>query len=702
MHTQTRTHKYKLTVMYILYVIIRLVMDAARVQSAINSIVECGICMDVYQDPRILSCGHTFCLKCLRETINKKAKNWRDQVGQKEETCALCKQSWKMPDGGVQNVPKNFVVEQIISSLPSISKCALNEEGNDHEKVEYFCVTCWEPLCNTCGLGHTKYSKQMLTHKVKRMVDINEGDIRSHLRQKSSTCLQHKNQELVLFCKRCNEICCTVCYAVSHASHECIDLKQAEDNYEDEMKKSLSRLRKTAADVENKLLENNKLVEQVENNHWQMLQDIKTFTNEEKKKLQAACDKAKKEMDSQEIELVKFVSNYYTAEKKKMVASVNELRTMRDKQQQAILEHEKQMHVTCTLKSKLNFIQAKVKTTELDMPPSQSRPTNNDTLSQLSIEEWKSDIAQTVQSLMNPFAANKLFKAFPVALINSVAIPAVNMNSAVIASINLKPMESYAIFPLRSPKYPIAKLAVRGNKILIGELYCTELFLYDVNGKFLSTLKLGARVFDATFTPNGNIICSKMHNSEVIVMSEDGEIVHSKHLQSPRCISVSADGIVFVTDAGIGVFQSRDNGCTWSCVFNVTTSSWNCWQTIKIRNDQGEAHWLLEVQDEVYRIRERTKCGDQIIIRSLAMKIPNGTDVSKTCTRMVYNDDRSILLLDTKNSSVHSFSVNNCQHEKQLLGSNDITRPTMQAIDNKNKLLYIGQEDGTLKILKLR
>ena len=85
-------------------------------QTAISSLLECGICLEVYKDPRMLPCGHTFCVTCIRSS--------------RQDTCALCKRQF----AGVviDELPRNYVVESFISSLPSSVKCSLCD-GEQHE-----------------------------------------------------------------------------------------------------------------------------------------------------------------------------------------------------------------------------------------------------------------------------------------------------------------------------------------------------------------------------------------------------------------------------------------------------------------------------------------------------------------------------------------------------------------------------------------
>src|SRR5690349_2710483 len=121
-----------------------------RTQVAINSLLECSICMEAFKDPRNLSCGHTFCLKCLNQHVEKADNN--TQVN-----CFICRQVTSFPEHDVRNLPKNYIAESFASTLSSTSVCALQESGEMHERVEYFCVVCWKPLCDSCARVHMKH-----------------------------------------------------------------------------------------------------------------------------------------------------------------------------------------------------------------------------------------------------------------------------------------------------------------------------------------------------------------------------------------------------------------------------------------------------------------------------------------------------------------------------------------------------------------
>jgi len=68
---------------------------------------ECSICTDVFTDPRVLPCIHTFCLKCLQ--IFGMDKQPRDIM-----PCPLCGKEFIIPDDGLAGMQKNFDKEKLL------------------------------------------------------------------------------------------------------------------------------------------------------------------------------------------------------------------------------------------------------------------------------------------------------------------------------------------------------------------------------------------------------------------------------------------------------------------------------------------------------------------------------------------------------------------------------------------------------------
>ncbi|CAB1418148.1 unnamed protein product [Pleuronectes platessa] len=97
----------------------------------------CSVCHDVFRDPVVLSCSHSFCKDCVKSW-------WRDKV---VKECPLCKRRSSKDEPPFNLVLKNlcetFLRERDQSSSPAL--CRLHSE-----KLRLFCLDHQQPVCLVC------------------------------------------------------------------------------------------------------------------------------------------------------------------------------------------------------------------------------------------------------------------------------------------------------------------------------------------------------------------------------------------------------------------------------------------------------------------------------------------------------------------------------------------------------------------------
>ncbi|XP_053285209.1 nuclear factor 7, brain-like isoform X1 [Pleuronectes platessa] len=107
----------------------------------------CAVCQDVFRDPVVLSCSHSFCKDCVKSW-------WKDK---EVKVCPLCKRRSSMMEPPCNLVLKNlcetFLQERDQSSSPAL--CSLHSE-----KLRLFCLDHQQPVCLVCRdsekhTGHT-------------------------------------------------------------------------------------------------------------------------------------------------------------------------------------------------------------------------------------------------------------------------------------------------------------------------------------------------------------------------------------------------------------------------------------------------------------------------------------------------------------------------------------------------------------------
>ncbi|XP_032404508.1 nuclear factor 7, ovary-like [Xiphophorus hellerii] len=122
----------------------------------------CPVCQDVFMDPVVLSCSHSFCKECL--------KNWWKEKPARE--CPVCKTRVVTEDG-----PSNLVLNNLCETFlvprdqrDTESLCSLHSE-----KLKLFCLDHLEPICAIC-----RDSKKHSSHRF-RPIDEAAQDHRENL-----------------------------------------------------------------------------------------------------------------------------------------------------------------------------------------------------------------------------------------------------------------------------------------------------------------------------------------------------------------------------------------------------------------------------------------------------------------------------------------------------------------------------------------
>jgi tripartite motif-containing protein 2/3 len=114
--------------------------------------LECSLCLESFNDPRILPCGHTFCLLCLQRLVAVKNAT--------HHLCSICRVPWATPKDGLGALPKNFVAKSIVSlppPVPSSSDATMMCSVHVEEKVQVYCRTCDQLTCTKCVIKSHRY-----------------------------------------------------------------------------------------------------------------------------------------------------------------------------------------------------------------------------------------------------------------------------------------------------------------------------------------------------------------------------------------------------------------------------------------------------------------------------------------------------------------------------------------------------------------
>jgi len=147
---------------------------------ALDDMTECSICTEVFTDPRVLPCQHTFCLKCL---LNYgKGKRRGDRL-----PCPLCRKAFTIPDGGLSGIQKNFEKEKLIHVRKLLAG----------QKV------------------------QRIPFEAQRISSDTERNM----------CEQHKDKKIEMFCRDCKVAVCMMCAITSHKVHDYLEIGKVSEDF---------------------------------------------------------------------------------------------------------------------------------------------------------------------------------------------------------------------------------------------------------------------------------------------------------------------------------------------------------------------------------------------------------------------------------------------------------------------------------------
>ena len=249
-------------------------------------------------------------------------------------------------------------------------------------------------------------------------------------------------------------------------------------------------------------------------------------------------------------------------------------------------------------------------------------------------------------------------------------------------------------------------LSAFNDKLLVSGYNLSQLFIYSREGRHLSTITINDKLFDAAWTPRGNIVYTT-GNNKVVVMSESGKAITTRtQMISPRYLSVSSDNIIYLADSKTtGVYQSIDDGVSWSLVFK-STDGWHCLQVIKVTTEHSDDFWTLEYSDNkswhlrVYSVDRRRSDGN-VTWRDINVITTDGKHIYLSQSSLSYNGNMNIFLSDFHNKAVHVLSVNG-QYHCQLLSSHHIkNEPRRLVVDKERQLLYVGLVKSVVEVFKL-
>ncbi|XP_078470899.1 E3 ubiquitin-protein ligase TRIM11-like isoform X1 [Lampetra planeri] len=178
-------------------------MASAAPAQNVDRELTCSICLDTFDCPSTLSCGHSFCLQCLEDAW-KKAGSY---------CCPQCRKTFPQRPQLTRNVTLANLIEQLrvtetmAAAAGGVVFCDNCPEGKT--LAVKTCLKCEMSFCRKHLAPHLERAK--LKDHVLVPPDVNPEERK---------CKRHK-QELIFYCKQDVSLVCTVCaFTGEHRGHD--------------------------------------------------------------------------------------------------------------------------------------------------------------------------------------------------------------------------------------------------------------------------------------------------------------------------------------------------------------------------------------------------------------------------------------------------------------------------------------------------
>jgi len=252
----------------------------------LDDITECPICTEVYTDPRVLPCVHTYCLKCIREWSKDK------HPGDETLACPLCRKEFTLPSNGVEDLPKNVFVANILQMKPLSSvesktsgceACFGSGEATEMKVATIYCVECQQKLCHDCEEDHKKF-RVTSRHKI-----VELGSESLSLKLPLSTCEKHVDKYLEIYCFDCKLVICMMCYINTHSKHKCSDVNEIAGEFQEQMASDVSKITDGVGQCREML----KKIEKIENDFTEQISKAEMEISDKAEQLKRMIDEHK-------------------------------------------------------------------------------------------------------------------------------------------------------------------------------------------------------------------------------------------------------------------------------------------------------------------------------------------------------------------------------------------------------------------------
>ena len=186
----------------------------------------CQYCSNVFNNPKILNCLHSFCKECITKLLQQDEEMTRI-------VCPTCNESNPLPEGGVSSLPSNIrlrekaeedkMKQKVTTNVPV--PCNSCDDDDAGSSIAY-CNDCKDFLCEECWKAHQKF-KVTKSHSsfLLKETSTNKNNTRMSSSDNDPKCFDHM-LPLKYYCHgtQCSIPVCSECSLIAHNGHPVCEL----------------------------------------------------------------------------------------------------------------------------------------------------------------------------------------------------------------------------------------------------------------------------------------------------------------------------------------------------------------------------------------------------------------------------------------------------------------------------------------------
>ncbi|XP_063962199.1 transcription intermediary factor 1-beta-like [Lytechinus pictus] len=171
--------------------------------------LQCPICLELLDDPKQLSCEHTFCKRCVHDLLACSSRSVENCL-----KCPVCQSTTDVGGSIIGNLNTNVPLKCLLEEYRS--KKGLCEMCDKKAKAKLYCRDCEKEMCRACLKIHNKWSPN-LKHEVISLKEIRKGVM---VFNEKVYCQEHKSDGkdhvCTDVCNTCNKFICLRCRMLFH------------------------------------------------------------------------------------------------------------------------------------------------------------------------------------------------------------------------------------------------------------------------------------------------------------------------------------------------------------------------------------------------------------------------------------------------------------------------------------------------------